>query len=98
MKHHSRILPVLLLMLATVGAQEMRTFTNAAGKSIQARLVGIQGANVTIEMANGQKSPCPPPPSPPQTRSTSNPRPHPFQRRSLPPTNPDRMTSWSLPP
>lgn len=55
MKHHSRVLSALLLMLATAGAQEMRTFTNAAGKSIQARLVGIQGANVTIEMANGQK-------------------------------------------
>lgn len=55
MKHHSRVLSAFLLMLATAGAQEMRTFTNTAGKSIQARLVGVQGANVTIEMANGQK-------------------------------------------
>jgi hypothetical protein len=34
---------------------ELRTFTNTQGKSIQARLVGLNGANVTIEMANGQK-------------------------------------------
>lgn len=57
MKHIPCVLLASLLALATAGAQtaELRTFTNAAGKSIQARLVGIQGANVTIEMANGQK-------------------------------------------
>lgn len=57
MKHIHCVLLVSMLALSTAGAQtsELRTFTNAAGKSIQARLVGIQGTNVTIEMANGQK-------------------------------------------
>ncbi|MBK8095421.1 MAG: hypothetical protein IPK32_26495 [Verrucomicrobiaceae bacterium] len=33
----------------------MRTFTNAQGKAIQARLVAVNGTNVTIAMANGQQ-------------------------------------------
>lgn len=57
MKHISYVFLVLGLALATAIAQspELRTFTNAQGKSIQAKLVGVQGANVTIETANGQK-------------------------------------------
>lgn len=57
MKHQPCVLLALLLTLAAVGAQpgELRTFTNAQGKSIQAKLLGVSGANATIEMANGQK-------------------------------------------
>jgi len=36
-------------------AAEMRTFTNAQGKAIQAKLVSVSGPNVIIEMANGQR-------------------------------------------
>lgn len=57
MKQPPRVLLALLLTLAATGVQsaEMRTFTNAQGKTIQAKLVGVQGTNVTVEMANGQK-------------------------------------------
>jgi hypothetical protein len=57
MKHIPCVLFAFLLAHATAGAQTagLRTFTNTAGKSIQARLIGVQGTNVTIQMANGQK-------------------------------------------
>ncbi|MBB5034964.1 hypothetical protein [Prosthecobacter vanneervenii] len=48
---------VLGLNISPVLAQtaELRTFTNAQGKALQARLIGVAGANVTIETANGQR-------------------------------------------
>jgi hypothetical protein len=56
MKHQPCLLLALLLSFSHAGAQtgELRTFTNTAGKSIQAKLVSVNGPNVTIEMANGQ--------------------------------------------
>jgi hypothetical protein len=57
MKHATRVFLVLGLSLATAFAQtpELRTFTNAQGKAVQAKLVAVSGPNVTLEMANGQK-------------------------------------------
>lgn len=57
MKPPARLLLALSLLCVHAGAQspELRTFTNAQGKAIQARLVGISGPNVTIQMANGQQ-------------------------------------------
>jgi hypothetical protein len=57
MKPAARVFLVLGLTLATATAQspELRTFTNAQGKAVQAKLVGISGPNVTLELANGQK-------------------------------------------
>jgi hypothetical protein len=56
MKRQPCVFLALLLTLATATAQsEMRTFTNAQGKTIQARLIGVEDANVDIEMANGTK-------------------------------------------
>ena len=57
MKHANRVFLVLSLSLATAFAQlsELRTFTNAQGKAVQAKLVGVSGSNVTIETAAGQK-------------------------------------------
>jgi peptidase C39-like protein len=57
MKHASSVFLVLGLSLATAFAQssEFRTFTNAQGKALQAKLVGVSGPNVTIETPLGQK-------------------------------------------
>lgn len=57
MKHPASLILVLGLSLSAALAQttELRTFTNAQGKAIQARLVGVAGPNVTIEMAGGQR-------------------------------------------
>ncbi len=57
MKHSTRVFLVLGLSLATACAQssELRTFTNTQGKAIQAKLVGVSGPNVTLEMADGRK-------------------------------------------
>lgn len=57
MKHANRVFLVLGLTLSAAFAQtaELRTFTNAQGKAIQARLIGVAGANVTIETAAGQR-------------------------------------------
>lgn len=57
MKTPTCLLLALGLSWITVSGQssEFRTFTNAQGKSIQAKLVGVSGPSVTIEMANGQK-------------------------------------------
>lgn len=56
MKRPSCLLLAALLSFSQSGAQtgEFRTFTNAAGKSIQAKLVGVSGANVTIITDKGQ--------------------------------------------
>ncbi len=53
----ARTLLVLGLSLASAAAEtsEFRTFTNTQGKAVQAKLVGVSGANVTLETANGQK-------------------------------------------
>lgn len=53
----ARTLLVLGLSLASAAAEtsELRTFTNTQGKAVQAKLVGVSGANVTLETANGQK-------------------------------------------
>ncbi|MCB1277478.1 C39 family peptidase [Prosthecobacter sp.] len=45
----------LIVGAAFAQSSELRTFTNAQGKAIQAKLVGVSGPNVTIEMANGQQ-------------------------------------------
>ncbi len=45
---------LLLASSATAQAPEFRTFTNNAGKSIQAKLVGVSGPNVTIQTADGR--------------------------------------------
>jgi hypothetical protein len=57
MKHPTCVFLALLLTLSQTSGQtsELRTFTNTAGKAIQARLVGFEGANATIEMATGQR-------------------------------------------
>ncbi len=57
MKHSFYALLVLGLTLAMASAQslEYRTFTNAQGRAIQAKLVGKTGDQVTIEMAGGQR-------------------------------------------
>ena len=57
MKHPTCVVLALLLTLAQTSGQssELRTFTNASGKAIQARLVGVEGVNATIEMATGQR-------------------------------------------
>ena len=57
MKHPTCVFLALLLTLAQTSGQssELRTFTNASGKAIQARLVGVDGVNATIEMATGQR-------------------------------------------
>lgn len=57
MKHPASLILILGLSLSAALAQttELRTFTNAQGKAIQARLVGVAGPNVTIEMAGGQR-------------------------------------------
>jgi hypothetical protein len=57
MKHPTCVFLALLLTLAQTSGQssELRTFTNASGKAIQARLVGVEDVNATIEMATGQR-------------------------------------------
>jgi len=57
MKHANRVLFVLGLTLSSAFSQsaELRTFTNAQGKAVQAKLVAVNGPNVTIETAAGQK-------------------------------------------
>jgi len=57
MKHVFFVFLTLGLSLATAGAQssEVRTFTNAQGKAIQAKLVGLAGDQVTIEMVGGKR-------------------------------------------
>lgn len=57
MKHATCVILVLGLTAAAAFSQsaELRTFTNTQGKAVQARLVGVSGANVTIETAGGQK-------------------------------------------
>jgi len=57
MKQAPRVFLVLGLSLASAWAQapELRTFTNAQGKAIQAKLVAVSGPNVTLEMADGRK-------------------------------------------
>ncbi|MEZ5386889.1 MAG: hypothetical protein R3F13_15365 [Prosthecobacter sp.] len=57
MNRASQLLFVLLITTGLAGAQTpgFRTFTNAQGKSIQARFVALSGDQVTIEMAGGQK-------------------------------------------
>ncbi|MBE2283267.1 MAG: C39 family peptidase [Prosthecobacter sp.] len=46
---------VLFAFQLNAHSAELRTFTNSAGKSIQAKLVGVEGANVTMELATGQR-------------------------------------------
>ncbi len=57
MKHATCVFLAFGLTVASALAQspELRTFTNAQGKAIQAKLVGLSGPNVTLEMAGGQK-------------------------------------------
>lgn len=57
MKHATCVFLALGLTLGPAFAQppELRTFTNAQGKTVQAKLAGVSGANVTLETANGQK-------------------------------------------
>lgn len=52
---HRRAL-VLLLFSALPGlrSEEIRTLTNSAGKSIRAKIVGVEGGNVSILLENGQ--------------------------------------------
>lgn len=57
MKHPACLLLTLGMFssLALGQSADLRTFTNAQGKAIQARLVAVNGSNVTIAMANGQE-------------------------------------------
>ena len=45
----------LSLAAAFSQSPELRTFTNAQGRAVQAKLVGVEGPNVTLELATGQK-------------------------------------------
>ncbi len=57
----TRILPrplaafALALALTTAGADEFRTFTNTAGKSLRAKVVNLEGSQVTIVLEGGQE-------------------------------------------
>ena len=57
MKHAANVFLALGLSLAAAFSQspELRTFTNAQGRAVQARLIGVEGPNVTLELATGQK-------------------------------------------
>lgn len=57
MKHAANVFLALGLSLAAAFSQspELRTFTNAQGKAVQAKLIGVDGPNVTLELATGQK-------------------------------------------
>ncbi len=57
MKHAANVFLALGLSLAAAFSQspELRTFTNAQGRAVQARLLGVEGPNVTFELATGQK-------------------------------------------
>ncbi|MBL9131379.1 MAG: C39 family peptidase [Verrucomicrobiaceae bacterium] len=57
MKPLTSLILALGMSCALAGAQnaEYRTFTNAQGKSIQAKMVGVNGPNVTIQMADGRQ-------------------------------------------
>ena len=57
MKHAANVFLALGLSLAAALSQtsELRTFTNAQGKAVQAKLIGVDGPNVTLELATGQK-------------------------------------------
>ncbi|OYW74728.1 MAG: hypothetical protein B7Z37_16460 [Verrucomicrobia bacterium 12-59-8] len=57
MKHATSVFLVLGLTLSAAFSQtvELRTFTNALGKAVQAKLVGVSGPNVTLETAGGQR-------------------------------------------
>ncbi|MDI1311589.1 C39 family peptidase [Prosthecobacter sp.] len=59
MKHAANVVLALGLSLATAFAQtsEFRTFTNAQGRAVQAKLVSVSGPTVTLELANGQRFP-----------------------------------------
>ncbi|MBL9153157.1 MAG: C39 family peptidase [Verrucomicrobiales bacterium] len=54
-----RLLPLLLLALAVAvsgrAEEPLRTFTNTAGKSLQARVLKLDGAQVTIALADGRE-------------------------------------------
>ncbi len=54
---HAYLFLVLGLTLSTASGQsaEFRTFTNAQGKAIQAKLIALAGDQVTIEMVGGQR-------------------------------------------
>jgi hypothetical protein len=49
------ILASFVLATTPVGAQELRTFTNNAGNSLQARVVKLDGVQVTIALADGRE-------------------------------------------
>jgi hypothetical protein len=57
MRHAICVFFALGLTFGSAAGQssEQRTFTSAQGKTVQAKLVAVQGVNVTIETANGQK-------------------------------------------
>ena len=50
-----RLLLALLLAAAPLNAQDFRTFTNLAGKSLQARVVKLDSGQVTIALADGRE-------------------------------------------
>ncbi|MCF7787188.1 MAG: C39 family peptidase [Prosthecobacter sp.] len=57
MQPAANVFLVLGLSLAAAFSQtsEFRTYTNTQGKAVQAKLVGVDGPNVTLELAGGQK-------------------------------------------
>lgn len=49
---HAILIALGALFLAAVSHAETRTFTNAEGKSIEAELVGVEGENAVLKLAN----------------------------------------------
>lgn len=55
MKLTSAVLILAVASQLAAQSSEFRTFTNSAGKTIQAKVIAVSGANVTIQMASGQQ-------------------------------------------
>ncbi|WP_395743129.1 hypothetical protein [Prosthecobacter sp.] len=56
MKHATYVFLALGLTLVTASAQsELRTYTSAQGKTVQAKLISVNGPNVTLETSAGQR-------------------------------------------
>ncbi|MCB1235827.1 MAG: C39 family peptidase [Verrucomicrobiae bacterium] len=49
------VLALSILLTTNLRSDEFRSFTNAKGQTIEAKVIGLQGAQVTIEMKDGRK-------------------------------------------
>jgi hypothetical protein len=77
-------------------SSEQRTFTSAQGKTVQAKLVAVQGVNVTIETANGQKFTLPVASLSAADQEYLKTAPTPVPGAPNTPSSPARTTNWSL--